>query len=180
MSSYWEKLRDPRWQKKRLQILERDRWACVRCGDTTTTLNVHHGYYERGLDPWDYGDYSLWTLCEPCHEKAQAELSIAHASLGILKPTEELLVTACSLIQKVHEWGPNYLGRYAGTYSADIVEHFLIAIELGVPVEQVRAIHDKYYSSDTLDVSEYLNVREDLTALIQQKRRERGEAVDGE
>lgn len=40
--SYAEKLRDPRWQKKRLKIFERDGWACQDCRSTTNTLNLHH------------------------------------------------------------------------------------------------------------------------------------------
>lgn len=66
--SYLEKLRDPRWQKKRLEILDRDGWACQRCGETTKTLHVHHRLYHEGYDPWDYDQHELLTLCEDCHE----------------------------------------------------------------------------------------------------------------
>ncbi len=66
--AYIEKLRDPRWQKKRLKILERDEWSCQICGDSTSTLHVHHRRYLRGKDPWDYDDALLTTLCEECHE----------------------------------------------------------------------------------------------------------------
>jgi len=66
--TYAEKLRDPRWQKKRLQILERDEWTCQDCKDTESTLHVHHFYYERGKNPWEYPDKHLITLCKPCHE----------------------------------------------------------------------------------------------------------------
>lgn len=65
--TYSEKLKDPRWQKKRLEILERDSWACVYCGDTKSTLHVHHEIYE-GRNPWDTPGYCLSTLCEECHE----------------------------------------------------------------------------------------------------------------
>lgn len=68
-AEYLEKLRDPRWQKKRLQILERDGWACRMCSDTKTTLNVHHRYYQRDAEPWDYPDFALVTLCENCHRE---------------------------------------------------------------------------------------------------------------
>jgi len=66
--SYSEKLQDPRWQKIRLQVFERDRWACQVCGDSTSTLNVHHWYYEKGRNPWEYEIDTLSTLCEGCHE----------------------------------------------------------------------------------------------------------------
>ena len=67
-SAYAQKLLDPRWQRLRLEILNRDDWACTHCGDKTSTLHVHHGYYEFGKDPWEYSPGSLRTLCESCHE----------------------------------------------------------------------------------------------------------------
>jgi hypothetical protein len=66
--TYQEKLKDPRWQKKRLKILERDDWACQKCFDTESTLHIHHRYY-RKCEPWEYPDDALVTLCENCHEE---------------------------------------------------------------------------------------------------------------
>ncbi len=77
MSAYSEKLRDPRWQRRRLAILERDSFACVVCGDTQTTLHVHHVAYVRGRDPWDYSERALVTLCETCHDCAHGKGSNA-------------------------------------------------------------------------------------------------------
>jgi hypothetical protein len=77
MSTYSEKLRDPRWQKMRLKVLERDGWACQRCGREDITLNVHHRDYAVGRDPWDYMDCLLVTLCEDCHKHETDELNSA-------------------------------------------------------------------------------------------------------
>lgn len=65
---YSDKLKDPRWQKKRLEIFERDNWACVLCCDHESTLNVHHVEYIKNKEPWDYDDKYLWTLCNKCHD----------------------------------------------------------------------------------------------------------------
>lgn len=65
---YSEKLKDPRWQKKRLAILERDLWTCRWCGDKGTTLHVHHIFYLPGREPWNIPDGFLITLCERCHK----------------------------------------------------------------------------------------------------------------
>jgi len=65
--TYQEKLKDPRWQKKRLYILERDEWACRRCKSTAETLQVHHKRYIKDKNPWDYEDSFYLTLCELCH-----------------------------------------------------------------------------------------------------------------
>lgn len=67
-NSYSEKLKDPRWQKKRLEIFERDDWKCRGCGDDSVTLNAHHLWYFHGSEPWDIQNNFLVTLCEKCHE----------------------------------------------------------------------------------------------------------------
>ena len=64
---YSDKLKDPRWQKMRLKVLERDDWCCQNCFDSENTLHVHHRYYEQGNDPWDYPLEALVTLCATCH-----------------------------------------------------------------------------------------------------------------
>lgn len=66
--TYLDKLKDPRWQKKRLEILERDEWFCQICGNNESTLHVHHRVYIKDKEPWDYPDEYLVTLCEDCHE----------------------------------------------------------------------------------------------------------------
>jgi hypothetical protein len=69
LSAYQQKLLDPRWQKKRLAIFQRDDWACQKCFDRTNTLHVYHRYYNRNTEPWDYPDDALITFCAPCHAK---------------------------------------------------------------------------------------------------------------
>ena len=70
--SYKKLLKDPRWQKKRLKVLERAGWACVRCGDDKTELHVHHTFYD-GRKPWKYPKWSLECLCKDCHEEEHDE-----------------------------------------------------------------------------------------------------------
>lgn len=71
--NYLDKLKDPRWQKKRLQILKRDAFTCQDCGETTKTLHIHHKRYIRGHEPWEYKNWMLTTVCEDCHERRHAE-----------------------------------------------------------------------------------------------------------
>lgn len=78
LKTYSEKLKDPRWQKKRLGVLERAKWACEECKDTEQTLHVHHTLYIYGKEPWEYEDGELKCLCEACHE---ARGSLEHDTL---------------------------------------------------------------------------------------------------
>ena len=65
--TYSDKLKSPKWQKKRLKIMDRDNFTCQKCGDTETQLHVHHKKYIDGKEPWDYEDSLLITLCDNCH-----------------------------------------------------------------------------------------------------------------
>ena len=64
---YVELLKSPKWQKKRLQIMRRDKWRCVQCGWDEDQLHVHHKYYLKDKKPWEYPNDALITLCEGCH-----------------------------------------------------------------------------------------------------------------
>lgn len=75
---YAEQLRDPRWQRKRLEIMERADFSCENCGNKAQTLAVHHRLYLRGHKPWEYENDLLECLCDDCHKskhKLQAELN---------------------------------------------------------------------------------------------------------
>ena len=63
--TYKEKLLDPRWQKKRLEILDRDNFTCQLCDDKTSTLHIHHHEYHH--NPWDVENEKLIAYCEHCH-----------------------------------------------------------------------------------------------------------------
>lgn len=86
--TYAEKLRDPRWQRRRLEVLERSGWQCCECGETSRELHVHHGYYEKGLDPWEYPDETLHALCKDCHTRMGAERVDLERAIGRLSPSE--------------------------------------------------------------------------------------------
>ena len=62
---YTDKLKDPRWQKKRLEVLSRDEFKCKSCGDDKSELQVHH--MEKSEIPWDSPMRHLITLCKSCH-----------------------------------------------------------------------------------------------------------------
>lgn len=68
MKTYWEKLKDPRWQKKRLEIMQRDSFTCQNCFKSDIELNIHHRIYRKKASPWEYEDHELVTLCRSCHE----------------------------------------------------------------------------------------------------------------
>lgn len=65
---YGDLLKDPRWQRKRLEIMQRDDFRCRACNASDATLNVHHNHYSGDVEgPWDYQETALITLCDRCH-----------------------------------------------------------------------------------------------------------------
>lgn len=65
--SYYELLKHPKWQAKRLRILERAGFKCELCVRDDITLHVHHTIYRKGRKPWEYDDSELLCFCEECH-----------------------------------------------------------------------------------------------------------------
>lgn len=84
--NYGEKLLDPRWQRKRLDILNRDGFCCKDCLDSKNTLHVHHLAYLPNKEPWDHPDHYLITLCKNCHYQLTTALkTTAQEVLLLLK-----------------------------------------------------------------------------------------------
>ena len=92
MSTYSEKFRDPRWQKKRLEVLESCAFECTDCGSRHNTLHVHHCYYEKGLDPWEYPSNALTVLCGTCHKKQHKKQDELFRRIGRSQVGTELLL----------------------------------------------------------------------------------------
>ena len=82
--SYSELLKDPRWQRKRLEILARDDWKCSHCLRGDITLHVHHKLYRKGAKPWEYDGDCLTTLCAECHEQITEARRLVDLALGHL------------------------------------------------------------------------------------------------
>jgi hypothetical protein len=101
-SKWADHYKDSRWQKKRLEIMERDNWTCRSCGASGegVTLNVHHAYYKSGNKPWEYPQQDLVTWCEDCHKERH-----------ILNPD---LLTAISYLKKEQYQGLIYMLYVAG------------------------------------------------------------------
>lgn len=72
MQTYYEQLRDPRWQRKRLEIMSESNFCCEDCADKDTELNVHHSAYLKGVPVWEHPNELLHCLCRPCHKERQS------------------------------------------------------------------------------------------------------------
>ena len=113
MKTYSEKLKDPRWQRKRLEILERDDFECRSCGSKENTLHVHHAFYEKGKSPWEYESRHLTTQCEPCHKMIEARLKLIHIAVG--GNARELLsvMKLAEMISSNGAMGPVFTGYFS-------------------------------------------------------------------
>jgi hypothetical protein len=82
--TYYEKLKDPRWQKLRLEVFERNKWTCFDCGAKDRQLHAHHAYYEKGLEPWDYDANMIMCLCDKCHTRRHSAIEIITSYSGLM------------------------------------------------------------------------------------------------
>jgi len=66
---YSEQLKHLNWQKKRLEILKRDKYTCQFCKGKDISLEIHHLIYLSGHLAWEYDNELLISLCSDCHDE---------------------------------------------------------------------------------------------------------------
>jgi hypothetical protein len=154
--TYAEKLKDPRWQKKRLEIMSRDKFTCQRCKDATSTLNVHHRYYEKSAMPWEYPDDALVTYCQKCHfliEKRITSMNKAIHGKDYRQAKFQRLLAA--------EMGDGPYSDIVFSFTIDAVDQFLKYYEDAVcdddDLEEKRYQHIEKLKSLAFDVMAGLN-----------------------
>jgi hypothetical protein len=93
MMTYAQQIKDPRWQKKRLEVLELQGFKCQECDATDQELHVHHPFYKRGAMIWEYDTgEELMCLCQKCHKNAHAIDEELKKSLSILSYNHKLRI----------------------------------------------------------------------------------------
>lgn len=118
MSTYSEKLKNPRWQKLRLFVYSRDEFKCRICGDDQSTLHAHHIMYRKGFKPWEYNDKEIITLCEEHHKMAHlneidyfgARQPVAVVDEGFICPFDFIQAYPSAIIAF------NYIENHKGTW----------------------------------------------------------------
>ena len=104
--SFKEQIKSPKWQKKRLEILERDEFSCQNCGETEEQLHVHHLLYHKDTMFWDYDNKYLITFCDVCHynwHKANNEIK------ELLCIDSERLLGVLEIIKLIYNKDPEEL-----------------------------------------------------------------------
>lgn len=139
-TKFSDQYKDPRWQKKRLYILEKDKFTCRKCGDKESTLHVHHTQYIKDHKVWEYRDDQLITLCDTCHE-------------GVHKLSDEIknLTANCvtnyrfyetDMLKKLNDF---LMAIYVSGPSDPGVEHIFSAIDLfWTTAEEYSEIRSEY------------------------------------
>lgn len=71
--TYAQRLKDPRWQKKRLELLNKAHWTCEECKavEPADGLQIYHVFYMLGKLPWEHDDRIMMVLCDGCHKRRQ-------------------------------------------------------------------------------------------------------------
>ena len=107
--TYAEQLKHPEWQRKRLEILQRDNFVCQKCFEPDKTLHVHHKHYRKGAKVWEYEDHVLVSLCEACHESAHVDHSLLNDVVAYMPMDGNRCMTEClSLLAGfIKGWAPD-------------------------------------------------------------------------
>lgn len=140
--------------------MQRDEFKCRYCGDTKSSLNVHHlGYIG---DPWDAPNEKLVTLCEKHHDMAHKFKPIQIVDEGLTDPYDFILkdpilinFSLCYIENHKGIWVIEF--RY-GTTPDHIIKVCCLLFRFMHPFDcdlRVRIKKDGYY--EDIDVYRFLN-----------------------
>ncbi len=133
MTTYAQKLKDPRWQKKRLQVFERAGFECEFCGDKDSTLHAHHRAYVKGREPWDYDEFEIACLCENCHRATHADREVLTESLNKARLDVNVCFSDTLLAGFIDAYthdGPFDMIMYDGEYIDGVAHYFKVPSSL--------------------------------------------------
>lgn len=120
--NYLEQLQHPKWQKKRLEILNRDNFKCQSCSSEIKSLHVHHFSYNK--NPWDVDNDYLITLCNDCHSDEEIlKLRLFDVFKSISKNSFVLYKDFFDILIQIYD-------NYDLDKSISVRDHFLKAKQL--------------------------------------------------
>lgn len=124
---FFARYRDPRWQKKRLELLERAGWKCEICGASEKELHAHHVIYRKDTAPWEYEDYEYRVLCDKHHLEIEEQVKPAVLAMGTwMDPlvTMELVDRLCHAFNIARSNGVDFKPSAARTPSEIVTDLF--------------------------------------------------------
>jgi hypothetical protein len=132
--SFFEQIKHPRWQKKRLEVMSDAGFECEACNASDVTLNVHHKRYVKGRLYWEYERQELECLCESCHKSLHKTQDDIKALLSEVDSK-----SAYALIAGFHDqsdWLPSSLTQAARIgfekeYAAGLIASLSMHLEIG-------------------------------------------------
>jgi len=148
--TYYDLLRHPNWQRKRLEVMQRAEFRCEKCDTADDTLNVHHRYYEKGKKPWEYPDDCFRCLCERCHHRIHELLTTAKRQLELMDDNDLMRAAGYLRLRSA-----NYPGDIIQIDEVECVEG--MADYLGVRmIDLIRELDDGMTFQEVLDLGRAL------------------------
>ena len=160
MNDFADQYDDPRWQKKRLEILKRENYICQHCKKQKNELRAHHTYYNYNKKIWEYENESLLCLCQRCHSNLHNFLNQSKTHGLVTRNVENLTrnfkeIKNSDIINVLKKHGvPGnialiYYKNYGLSYLIRKVWHFRYQLEYSKPYNPIgwfRTVieHDKY------------------------------------
>jgi len=123
--NYSDLLQSPKWQKKRLDVLNLRGFKCEECGNEDKQLHVHHSRYIKGRKPWEYDNDIFMVLCCDCHDKIHSQVKEKQVVEVIPQKYKELVGN----INQIESKGMR--GDLVGDLS-DFVNHFTYDVSFDI------------------------------------------------
>ena len=100
------------WQKKRLELLSVRGFKCEICGNEDKQIQVHHRFYIKGREPWEYDNDVFQVLCEDCHAKGHKKDKVKTVTVEVVPEKYREVIDLINKLEEINPRNPDFLNNF--------------------------------------------------------------------
>ncbi len=144
---YADKLRSPKWQKKRLEVFDLRGFKCEECGDEENQLAVHHRFYIKGREPWEYDNDVYQVLCHNCHKNKHPDIKLDEIEIQLIQLIREKQgIDAIDIVSLVQDYDVKKHGYFFTDIAGILCGNNDVVLNLLLDYFSMEAREIAYYS----------------------------------
>ena len=137
--TYFEQLKHPNWQRRRLDMLNEANFECSDCGSKETTLHVHHKQYFKGRMAWEYSNEELVVLCEGCHKSEHRSADVMK-QIMVVENTFQMLAIMGGFLHRSEKQDPGLIEEARQGYPLGFAYGYVASLLEFLEIDEIAKV----------------------------------------
>lgn len=171
-NNYSEKLKNPKWQKKRLEVLNLRGFKCELCSCETKELHVHHRFYLKGREVWEYDNDVFQVLCCDCHTKEhENKNAVTEKIIEVIPDKYKRLISLLEKLNEIDARNTDFIETiFSSVLESDDYDSFFLDLSYAFEdsfIDVIRSLNSDHFRITSLEIGQ-ASIIYDLQSEIKQ------------